>query len=240
MNESAELTSPSTAFDSTVEVIVGQPATTFTVHKSLLIGSAPFFKAALEGDFMEATEQKIEMLDVSSKVFQRFMFWMYTVSLTADGEDARDLSYEVLVRLYIFGDTYGIAELQNCTVDTLKTKLDLSNARLARKYISLAYENTVKGCSLRQFVVERAVFRGLIDDIFVTEAGMMELPPAFNFDLIMLFNDLRDGKVEEITQKEWENLGCRYHDHPTEGTKAAKAHKPGQPLILKCTFLAEQ
>lgn len=151
------------------------------------------------------------------------MLWMYTGSLIGDGENARNLNCGVLVRLYIFGDTYGIPDLQNCTMDTLKTKLDFSPAQLARKHISLIYENTVKGCSLRQFVVERAVFRGDINDIFVTEAHVIEVPSAYCFDLIMLLNDLKGGKVKAITENGWKKLGCRYHVHPTEGTKAAKA-----------------
>ncbi|KAL8796367.1 MAG: hypothetical protein Q9195_001274 [Heterodermia aff. obscurata] len=207
-----------TAFDSIVDVIVGQSATTFTVYKSLLVGSTRVFKAALEGSFKEATEQEIKLPDVSPEVFQRFMLWMYTASLIGDGESASDLSSEVLVRLYIFGDTYGIEGLQNCTMDTLKTKLDLSNKGLSMKIISLIYENTVKGCSLRRFAVERAIFRGSIVDMFGTEADIAKLPPAFCLDLILLFNDLKDGKVKAITANGWKRLGCRYHVHPTEGT----------------------
>ena len=221
MNENFELSSTSTAFDSTVEVVVDRRAKKFTVHKPVLANSAPFFKAALEGDCVEATEQTIEMLDVSSEVFQRFMLWMYTTSLIGDGEDARDLSCEVLVRLYIFGDSYGISNLQNCAMDTLKTRLDLSIARLGRRNTSLIYKNTIKGCSLRRFAVERAAFRGAINDLFDTEAHMRELPSAFSFDLIRLLNDVKDGKVEAIKENEWKNIGCRYHVHPTDETNIA-------------------
>ena len=221
MNEDAQLTSPSTAFDSTVDVIVGQSATKFTVYKSLLVGSAPFFRAALEGSFIEATEQRIELLDVSSEVFQRFMLWMHTASLLGNGENAGDLSCGALVRLYIFGDTYGIPDLLNCTMDTLKRSLDANRARLERDHISLIYENTVKDCSLRRFAVERAIFRGEISELFATEAQMMSFSTAFCFDLIMLFNDLKDGKVKAIKENGWNKLGCRYHVHPPKRTETA-------------------
>ena len=202
-------------------MIVGESATKFTVYKSLLAGCAPYFRAALEGNFKEATEQEINMLDVSPAVFQRFMLWMYTASLTGDGENAGDLSRGVLVRLYIFGDTYGIRDLQNCAVDTLKIRLELGLAGLGRNHISLIYDNTVKGCSLRRFAVERVIFQGEVEDMFATEADMTECPAAFCFDLIMLLNDLKDGKVKAIKNNGWKNLGCRYHVHPAESTKSA-------------------
>ena len=202
-------------------MIVGQSATSFTVYKSLLVGSAPFFAAALEGNFVEATEQTIEMPDVSSEVFKRFMLWMYTASLIGDGESVRDLSCEVLVRVYVFGDTYDIPNLQNCVMDTLKARLDSSLTRLDGEHISLIYKNTAKDCSLRRFAVETTVFRGKISGMFITAAHMRKFPTTFCFDLIMLLNDLKERKVKAINKNGWKNPGCRYHVHPTQGRKTA-------------------
>ena len=127
------------------------------------------------------------------------------------------------MRLYIFGDTYDIPDLQNCVMDTLKARLDPSLTRLDREHISLIYKNTVKDCSLRRFAVERAVFRGKISGMFITAAHMRKFPAAFCFDLIMLLNDLKQGKVKAIKENGWKNLGCRYHVHPTEGKKTSTA-----------------
>ena len=164
------------------------------------------------------------MLEDSPKVFRRFVLWIYTAFLIGNGETARTLSHEVLVLLYIFGDTYGIPDLQNCVMDTLNAKLNLTPKGLvSREYINLIYGNTFKGCSLRRFAVERAVFGGAVKAVFVTEADMAEFPPAFCFDLIMLLNDLKDGKVKAIKGNGWKSLGCRYHVHPTGETKTAAA-----------------
>ena len=88
------------------------------------------------------------------------------------------------------------------------TRLDLSLGELGTKHISLIYENTVKGCSLRRFAAERAISQGLVKDLVVTEADVTELPPAFRFDLIMLFNDLKDGKTKAIKANGWKYQAC--------------------------------
>lgn len=57
------------SYDTSVEVVVGEAKTAFTILKSLLSDVAPFSKAAHEGSFEKATELTMTMPEVEPRVF---------------------------------------------------------------------------------------------------------------------------------------------------------------------------
>jgi hypothetical protein len=60
-----------------VTVHVGSDKTPFIVHKDLLTSSSPYFKAAFEGKFREATDNSVPLVDVTPTQFRRFLDWLY-------------------------------------------------------------------------------------------------------------------------------------------------------------------
>lgn len=62
------------------------------MHKNLLCAVSDYFIAALEGNFKEAAEQKVELLDEDPEVIERFQLWLYTRDVLEEGEHGGFLS----------------------------------------------------------------------------------------------------------------------------------------------------
>ena len=72
------LTSVRSSFDSIVEIVAGPEKRRLMVHKRLLCQNSPYFEAAFNGNFKEASENRLELPDESSDVAEEFVFWLYT------------------------------------------------------------------------------------------------------------------------------------------------------------------
>ncbi|TID13689.1 hypothetical protein E6O75_ATG01667 [Venturia nashicola] len=72
-----------------VTIDVGPEKTAFHIHKGILTSESPYFKAAFDGEFREATEKRIHLADTTSAIFQDFMDWLYFGSLPG-GEVSED------------------------------------------------------------------------------------------------------------------------------------------------------
>ncbi|TLD18896.1 hypothetical protein E2P81_ATG01624 [Venturia nashicola] len=60
-----------------VTVHIGPEKIPFIVHKDLLTQCSPYFKAAFEGNFCEALENSIPLIDISTTQFRLFLDWLY-------------------------------------------------------------------------------------------------------------------------------------------------------------------
>lgn len=69
-------------------VIVGdekstsRPAVTYLIHKELLTAASPFFAAALNSTFAEGLDQTVRLPEENPEIFEWFLQWLYTGSLT--------------------------------------------------------------------------------------------------------------------------------------------------------------
>ncbi|KAI5212219.1 hypothetical protein E4T42_01327 [Aureobasidium subglaciale] len=59
-------------YKNTVTIVVGPEKEPYTLHKELLCFYSDFFRAAFQGSFKEATEGRIELLDVQVDTFESF------------------------------------------------------------------------------------------------------------------------------------------------------------------------
>ncbi|KAK1072303.1 hypothetical protein LTR74_002615 [Friedmanniomyces endolithicus] len=75
-------------FSAPVEIIVGDDGdksrlqTKYLVHKELLTAASPFFAAALDGAFAEGLDQSVKLPEEKPEIFEWFLQWLYTGSLT--------------------------------------------------------------------------------------------------------------------------------------------------------------
>lgn len=75
-------------FSGVVQVVVGEesdrsrPQTSYLVHKELLTSASPFFAAALNSTFAEGMDQKVTLPEEKPEIFEWFLQWLYTGSLT--------------------------------------------------------------------------------------------------------------------------------------------------------------
>ncbi|KAH0363443.1 hypothetical protein KCU65_g7390, partial [Aureobasidium melanogenum] len=144
-------------FQGTVTLIVGTEKKPYTVHKDLLCFYSDYFRAAFQGSFKEAAERKIDILGVRNDIFEHFQVWLYTRRL-----DFATLSFEAIVRLWIFGDQHQISLLQNYTVDCLFYKRVKENV-FPTNVVPFIYDNTPTGSALRRAVIEIASSLALQD-----------------------------------------------------------------------------
>ncbi|KAG9558853.1 hypothetical protein KCU71_g3793, partial [Aureobasidium melanogenum] len=150
-------------YKETVSILVGPNKEKYVLHKGLLCFYSDFFRAAFEGAFKEAHENKIELPDVFVDVFEAFQVWLYSRSLR-DPKDPGDSStrpqfllHGTLAYLWVFGDKYQIPLLQNDSVDAMLEKMD-EEKLFATIVVNVAYQSTMRGSALRRLAIDTCVF----------------------------------------------------------------------------------
>ncbi|QDS76424.1 hypothetical protein FKW77_004228 [Venturia effusa] len=68
----------------TIRIGEGDAQESFPVHKDLLVACSPYFKAALEGKFVEAADKAIPIPDITSRQFKLFLNWLYFRNVPKD------------------------------------------------------------------------------------------------------------------------------------------------------------
>ncbi|KAF2651366.1 hypothetical protein K491DRAFT_549215, partial [Lophiostoma macrostomum CBS 122681] len=82
---------------------------TYYVHQSLLTTASKYFQAALERDFIEAHEKKIQLPDVDTEIFDIFVDWLYSSKLEAIDTNLKET--------YIFADGHEVPVLGRTVLD---------------------------------------------------------------------------------------------------------------------------
>ena len=119
----------------------------------MLCNVAPYFKAALDGEFKEAKDKVLLLPEENATMFKRFQLWVYTNKILAEGEDENAIEYQTLADLYIFGDIRGIPDLQNGAMDTIIDK-KASEKTIPAYEFRFIYKNSVDGSPLRRLCVD--------------------------------------------------------------------------------------
>ncbi len=116
---------------------------TFGIHKSLLCNVSSYFNAALNGNYIEATESVIVLLDEKSEVFRRFNEWLYTHEVLQGvlSVNGKTDNWSILFDLYIFAEKRGIPRLQNAVVDAVIITSKVVHAMPACQLIARLWEN---------------------------------------------------------------------------------------------------
>lgn len=149
-----------------MEVKVGPDKKAFTIHKSVLCNAASYFKVALEGNFIEAQNQILELPEDDPAVFERFQLWLYTDRVLEKTETIKDIPYSELVDLYLFSDIRSIATLQNAIIDHIIDKESLEHNCPPIESTTRIYQTLPPGNSLRRLCVDMAAGFGNVDKLF--------------------------------------------------------------------------
>ena len=194
------LTFPSLSSDTldtgTVQVIVGQENKLFNVHKGVLCGVAPFFRAAFDGQFVEGTEQVLRLPEDDPTLFRHFQLWMYTKQILDDVEALDRVTYKLLIDLHIFGDKYGIPDLQDAAIDVLIDKA-IATKVYPTSLFDHVYQNTASDSPLRGLCIDWTLRRL---DLAVIFAGSRRdrFPKDFLVDLALTYQALTQFSKEKI------------------------------------------
>ena len=188
---------------STVQVIVGQEKKVFAMHKGVLCSIAPFFRAAFEGQFVEGTEQVLRLPEDDPTLFRYFQLWAYTKHIMEDGEALDTVKYEVLIDLHIFGDKYGIPDLQNAAIDVLISKADATKV-YPTSLFDHVYRNTASDSGLRELCVDWTLWS--LDHTVMFEGSKRDrFPKDFLVDVTLAYYGMmqltRDTKEIDFASK---------------------------------------
>lgn len=122
----------------------------------------------------------------------------------ADGEGDK-LSWDLLVRIWVFGDKYVVPTLQNAVVDLILKKRRLENA-IPTSQVGQIWEKTMPSSPLRRFILDYMVYKR---DLTVHKLNTDKWTYDALVDLVMAFankKEVRKGRlpVQDI---------CHYHIH---------------------------
>lgn len=134
-------------------ILVGEEQERFIVHESVLTHYSEFFRAALTGGFAEATEKTVKLEGEDAETFEFFVHWLYYQRFPdkdkCDNPGLVERFYycdypndDIAVKLYVFGDKYGIERLRWDSLDLLFRVMELENSLLpGNSTITYAFEH---------------------------------------------------------------------------------------------------
>ncbi|KAG9533470.1 hypothetical protein KCU93_g339, partial [Aureobasidium melanogenum] len=139
-----------------VTVEIGIEKKAFHIHKDLLTYYSDYFRGAFNGSFVEATKGKISLVDERVDVFDVVNQFVYTRQLS-DGADSA-MGWELLIRVWIFGDKYLMPCLQNKAMNALIQK-NREAKFIPTLQLKIIYDNTLPGSPLRKFVLNLVTYK---------------------------------------------------------------------------------
>lgn len=196
-----------------VEIVVGREEKSFCMHKGLLCNTAPYFRAAFEGRFIEAQTRILRPSDEDPNTFNQFQLWAYTDKILQEGETHQNITVDRLVKLYLFGSMYGISALQNAAMDLFIDKQLASHSFLRFAIIPQIYEKTLAGAPLRRFLVDYCACHGSLDTWFGEDKkeDFGYFTKEFLADLAVAMYRIRKGTLSRVSQGDWRAVRGEYH-----------------------------
>ena len=153
----------------------------------MLCSLAPFFRAAFEGQFVEGREQVLRLPEDDPTLFRSFQLYAYTKEIIEDGE-LDSVKYEVLIDLHIFGDKYGIPDLQNAATDVLIDKANATKVYPTSLFDHI-YRNTASDSRLRALCVDWTLWK--LDHAVMFEGNKRDrFPKDFLVDVALAYYGL--------------------------------------------------
>ncbi|CAI6338991.1 unnamed protein product [Periconia digitata] len=153
------LRADSDSFSRTAQILVGPKSTPFQIHTTLLTSQSPYFRACLDGAFLESAQQSITLADVSVDMFELLVTWLYQAQLIPapfkDGKPA----YYTLLNLWILADRLCVEALRNYVVDLMADLADSTNSVLTPSDTRILYEQIREDAKIRELVLDLFAFK---------------------------------------------------------------------------------
>lgn len=104
-------------YQTPVVIRVGPEAYPFHTFKELLCHDSSFFKAAFEGQFLEATKQTVSLPEDDVDTFKIYQTWLTTTQLRYNFDDGD--WWLCFTKLWVFADKIGAVTLRNKVMDAM-------------------------------------------------------------------------------------------------------------------------
>ena len=140
--------------DNIVKLEVGRNSDVINVDKGVLQFYSGYFRAALNGKFVEASKGIIKLPTEEFKIVDLAVTWMYRRQLNVE---FKSVAYGeiglLLCRLWVFADRREVPMLANAAIDELKRHLLTFWYLPSHEMVRFSYANTAAGAALRRFLV---------------------------------------------------------------------------------------
>ncbi|KAG9524966.1 hypothetical protein KCV07_g1424, partial [Aureobasidium melanogenum] len=201
---------PLSCFQGIVTVEIGTEKKAFHIHKDLLTYYSDYFRGALNGSFVEATKGKISLVDERVDTFDVVNQFVYTRQLSDEAD--HDLNWELLIRVWIFGDKYLMPCLQNRAMNALIQK-NREAKFVPTLQLKTIYENTLPGSPLRKLVVDLVTYKvGDMDEVMQRNDDN-RWPYEALVDLVKALGAKKKEYVGSFRLPEANRHKCYYHVH---------------------------
>ncbi|KAE8843642.1 hypothetical protein HRS9122_04745 [Pyrenophora teres f. teres] len=171
---------------------IGPGTCDYRVHHALLTHHSEYFRKALCGDWKEAREGVVPLLDVELQIFKFFVEWLYT-----GGEEDWMKSYNalglVLLKAYVFGDRFIAPVFRSAIMDNIISHVlvpdkndglpDASMELINYAYTNIASKNAVVQLLVDGFCKHWSFEKGSIKTVH------KELPSAFLHRILGRFGE---------------------------------------------------
>jgi BTB/POZ domain len=129
-----------------VEVVVGDEAAVWCLHKTILAAGSTFFKAAMNSPFKEGSECKITLANDDNLVFQLLVQYLYTRRFHTN-------SMRLLLKAYVLGDKLGAPGFQAHALDKI-FDLNCCCCRFTAEQVLWVFQNTLPRCGLQRLTAD--------------------------------------------------------------------------------------
>lgn len=139
------------------------------MHKDHLTATSPYFRAALNGKFKEASMGIVTLKETSVATYSMFNEWLYTGKITDEpcmekglsvsGRLAKDKpTFPQLLDVWLLADYLLVPQLKNFINEKMVAKYEVWSVT-PNKDFKYFYENTEPGSPMRKFMVDLCVWR---------------------------------------------------------------------------------
>lgn len=143
-------------------------------------------------------------------MFNVFNKFVYTHHLS-DGTDT-ELCWNLLVRVWLFGDEYLVPTLQNQVMSTIIEKSARDHGVPAEQ-IDLIYQNTLAGSPLRKILVDWTAYRTIVPSYVSRDSVKKSLSKEALLDLVIAMGFKTKEDIGRYQLPEAKKAKCYYHVH---------------------------
>ena len=123
----------------------------FVVHREFICHHSPYFDAAFNGEFVEGQTQTLDLEDVRPYVFEVFINWIYTQTISSLRGGPLDIKW--MMPLWLAGERFLVPDLQNQTLQLFEKERVRLSAITAPSAVQHIHNNSTEGCVLRKYIV---------------------------------------------------------------------------------------
>ncbi|EMD00006.1 hypothetical protein BAUCODRAFT_64321 [Baudoinia panamericana UAMH 10762] len=132
----------------------------YTIHKDLLTSASPFFAAALGSTFAEGMEQTVRLPEEKPDIFEWFLQWLYTGSLTTPHNGAYGSpKYFLLIDLYALSDRLLTTTLSNDILSTIARLSETTNSVPTPSDTFILYDSIRDTSPLRTLILDLFAYK---------------------------------------------------------------------------------